>query len=500
MRVNNPIFPVDMPDPDVIRRGDTYYMVSTTMFYMPGGAILKSKDLVHWELVSYIFDKLADNAIYELKHGKHAYGKGQWATSLLYYKERYYACFVCHDMGKTFIYHTDDIEKSYWERYEMDEVFHDMSFLLWNGVPYLIYGNGDIGIVELREDLSGVAENGLRQILFSTPKEGMLLRCEGCRAYVRNGYLYLSFIDIPSKEVGSGQRRQLCYRSRNLLGPFEHRIIMDDDMGAGQRGVAQGSFIETKDGNWYAMLFQDRASVGRIPFLMPMSWEKDWPVLGVDGKVPFSFEIPMEEQEQKPWVVSDSFDHAENQLHILWQWNHNPIPECWSFTDRPGYLRLTTGQLAENLMDARNTLTQRTSEPACAFSVRMETDGLKEGDYAGFCAFQSLYGQIGVRVRDGKKEIVMTRRDGVKQLHEVTCDFVGDRISFMIVFDFRNFVDTADFFFCTDGEKWNQLGDTLCMQYTLDVFVGYRIGVFCYATRELGGYADFKDFSLLEII
>ena len=119
MRATNPIIWTDMPDPDIIRIGNTYYMVSTTMFLIPGGPVLRSKDLCSWEIVSYIFDTIEDNDIYNLKDGKNAYGKGQWATSLKYYRGKFYAAFTCHDLQKTFIYYTDDIEKavgtgSYW--------------------------------------------------------------------------------------------------------------------------------------------------------------------------------------------------------------------------------------------------------------------------------------------------------------------------------------------------------------------------------------------------
>lgn len=494
MIVNNPIIKADMPDPDVIRRGDAFYMVSTTMFFMPGAVVLKSKDLVHWEIASYIFDKLEENDIYELKNGKHAYGKGQWATSLIYYREQYYACFVCHDLGKTYIYHTDDIEKSFWQRYEIGEVFHDMSFLFWEDSVYLVYGNGAIGIVELEEDLSGVKKGGLRRVLFETPKEGMYLRCEGCRAYVRNGYIYLSMIDLPSAAAGNGRRRQVCYRSKQLLGPYETRIIMDDDMGLKGLGVAQGAFIESSQGDWYAILFQDRAAVGREPFLMPMRWEDDWPVLGIDGKVPRSFEIPLEEYTAKPLIISDSFAHETNCLELQWQWNHNPLEECWSFTQRPGFLRLTNGQIAAGLMDARNTLTQRTSESACSFFVELDAKGMKDGDYAGLCAFQSKYGQIGVKCCETEKKIVVTKRDEQKNITEEEAPFTGDRAFFRIDFDFKGFADTAEFFYSSDGKSWNRLGEALHMKYTLDVFVGYRIGLFSYGTKNLWGYADFRGF------
>ena len=294
MIVNNPIMWIDMPDPDLIRVGDTYYMVSTTMFVMPGGPILKSKDLYHWELVSYIFNTIEDNEIYRLEKGKHAYGKGQWATSLKYHNGRFYASFVCHDLQKTFIYYTENIEKSGWDRYVINDVFHDMSFLFDDdGRAYLIYGNGDIRIVELNENISGLKKGGINQLLFSTPTEDIGLRCEGCRTYKLNGYYYLLFIEWPRS--GNGRRRQVCYRSMSLLGEYERRIILDDDMGYQNNGVAQGALIDTVDGKWYTMLFQDHGAVGRIPYLLPVTWEDGWPVIGIDGKAPKSFEVPFEE-------------------------------------------------------------------------------------------------------------------------------------------------------------------------------------------------------------
>lgn len=501
MKVVNPIIQADMPDPDLLRVKDTYYMVSTTMFYTPGAPILKSKDLCHWEIVSYIFDILEDNDIYRLENGRNAYGKGQWATSLAFYKDRYYACFVSHGCGKTYIFSTDDIEKSYWERVEINEVFHDMSFLFWQGTPYLVYGNGEIRIVELKDDLSGIREAGLNRLLFQTSKDGMRLRCEGCRALIRNGYIYLLFIDWPKN---SG-RREVCYRSQSLEGPYEFRVLMDDECGFPGHGVAQGTLIDSESGEWYAMLFQDRGASGRIPFLMPAYWENDWPVLGVPKekkdsvgsfpwKIPDCFMTLFYEYHAAPVVISDSFCHEEDRLAIPWQWNHNPDPSGWSFIKRPGYLRLTTRHIASGLMDARNTLTQRTIEPGCICDVTMDTAGMKEGDYAGICALQGRYGQIGVSIIEGNKYLLLICKEKDGSLVKTVKQMVGNTVSLRIIFDYRNRRDKATFFYSYGKNEWVQLGDTLDMEFTLDVFVGYRIGVFCYAGKNVGGYADFKEF------
>lgn len=503
MEVRNPIIGADMPDPDLLRVEDTYYMVSTTMFYTPGAPILRSKDLCHWEIVSYVFDTLEDNEIYRLENGRNAYGKGQWATSLTRYQGRFYACFVSHDCGKTYIFSTEDIERSGWDRVEIGEVFHDMSFLFWEGTPYLVYGNGKICIVELEADLSGVKEGGLRRVLFETAKEGMRLRCEGCRALVRNGFLYLLFIDWPE----NGGRREVCYRSRSLEGPYEFRVLMDDDCGFPGHGVAQGTLIDSEAGDWYAMLFQDRGASGRIPFLMPAHWEEDWPVLGTerpeegDGAangaariIPERFQTPFPPYPARPLVISDSFRHEENRLELPWQWNHNPIPSCWSFTERPGWLRLTTGHVASGLLDARNTLTQRTLEPGCCCRVTLDSSGMKEGDYAGLCALQGRYGQIGIAVENGKKYICCLQKEPDGSILESRKPAPGEVVRLQIVFDYRDRADKAYFAFRTAAGDWEMVGKPLDMVFTLDLFVGYRIGIFCYALKSAGGHGDFRDF------
>ena len=72
----NPVTRMDYPDPDVIRVGDTYSMVSTTMYFMPGCEILRSYDLVHWDHVCYVYDRLDSTPAQCLKDGENIYGCG----------------------------------------------------------------------------------------------------------------------------------------------------------------------------------------------------------------------------------------------------------------------------------------------------------------------------------------------------------------------------------------------------------------------------------------
>lgn len=489
--VNNPVLWADVPDVDVIRSGNAYYMVSTSMHSMPGCPIMKSEDLAHWEIVSYVFEKLEDNDGHNLAGGHHIYGKGSWAASLREHNGKYYVCFSCNDTRSFYVFTTDDIESGSWERHVIDGLRHDPGLLFDDDRVFVVYGNGNIRITELTADATALKPGGVDRLLFETEREGIGLRCEGCHAYKIDGYYYLFFIDWP--RVGHGRRRQLCYRSRELLGPYEHKVVLDDDMGYHNKGVAQGGIFQTPDNEWYAMLFQDHDAVGRVPCLVPVTWSDGWPVFGHEGRVPVRFEVPFPESTAKPLVISDEFDYDKDRLALNWQWNHNPDNELWSVIEKPGYLRLRTGALAESILRARNTLTQRTEGPACTAETLLDLSALQPGDHAGLVALQSQFGTVGVKVgEDGAQRVQMcvNRGDGGEEaVEQVLLD--GDRIYLKIHFDFADSVDRAYFYYSVDGNDWLAIGRPLEMKYTLDHFMGYRFGLFNYATLQPGGMADF---------
>ncbi|CAI6077415.1 glycoside hydrolase family 43 protein [Cohnella sp. JJ-181] len=492
--VTNPILWADVPDVSVIRVGSVYYMVSTSMHAMPGCPIMKSANLMHWELVNYVFGTLEDNDAHNLRDGKGIYGNGSWAASLRYRDGVFYVAFSCNDMNRFYVYRTADIEQGPWERSVIEGLHHDPSLLFDDGRVYVIYGNGDIRIRELTEDASSPLEGGLDRQLFETDREGIGLRCEGCHAYKLNGYYYLFFIEWPN--VGHRRRRQLVYRARSLLGPYERRIVLDDDLGYRNNGVAQGGIVDTPEGEWYAMLFQDRDAVGRVPCIVPMRWEDDWPALGEDGKVPEKLEAPQPRSASKPLVISDEFVYGSNKLALNWQWNHNPDDELWSVTERPSWLRLATGVIADRIERARNTLTQRTEGPSCVGTTLLDAAGMKAGDRAGIVALQSSFGTVGLWTgENGERSVAMCVRgeDGREEIVE-RLPYESERIGLRIEFDFRDGADMAVFAFSADGVAWRTIGRPLKMKYTLDHFMGYRIGLFNYATREIGGFADFDYF------
>lgn len=490
----NPAIFADVPDASMIRVGDTYYMSSTTMHMSPGLPIMKSKDLINWQLVSYCYDTLVSNDDMNLENGKSTYGRGSWASSIRYHKGTFYVSTFAATSGKTHIYTTQNIEKGPWKEISFRPSLHDHSlFFDDDGKIYMLYGNRKLTLVELNADLSGIKEGEVNQVVVESstkPTDSIAASNlgEGSQLFKVNGKYYLFNITWPR----GGMRTVVIHRADKITGPYEGRIGLQD------LGVAQGGLIDMPDGTWYSYLFRDYGAVGRIPYLVPVKWENGWPVLGVNGKVPATLDLPPSKGLIPNIVASDEFNRktGERVLPLVWQWNHNPDNKLWSVTVRKGYLRLTTGRTDTSFYFAKNTLTQRTIGPVCTGSTSLDISNMKDGDFAGLCLLQKNYGLVGVRMNGSNKSIVMINATGGKPVEAAEIPLTQKTIYFKAECDFTERKDVADFFYSLDGKTWLPIGTQLKMAYTLPHFMGYRFGLFNYATKNTGGYVDFDWFRI----
>ena len=502
----NPVLWSDCPDPDLIRVGDDYYLVTTTMHLMPGAPIMHSKDLVNWEIVSYIFDRLEETPYYSMEGGT-VYGRGQWATSLRYKDGRFFAYFTPNDQPpKGWVYSTTDPKTEKWELYSVLPHFHDASFFFDdNGKAYMVYGSG--AIRELKPDLTGVQEGGLDMQLFERDSEENSL-LEGSRMIKKDGKYYLLMISWPR----GGIRREVCYRADRIEGPYEKKVILETPFGGLGAGVAQGTIFDTPEGEWYGFIFQDRDGLGRAPMLMPCTWVDGWPMLGdKDGKVPERMQKPLQGEPVKGITKSDDF--KEGKLGLHWQWNHNPVDDAWSLSERPGYLRLKTNKVVESIYTARNTITQRMEGPQSTATVCIDLKGMKDGDVAGFSAFNSDAAVLGVSMKDGAKTLTLTEESvrlhphnkevlDVKKKVAAEVPLKKDRIWLRIDADFRpgETRDIAKLWYSLDGKEWNRIGEDYRMRFDWQrFFMGTKFAIFNYATEEAGGYVDVDYFDYRKI-
>ena len=492
-QAQNPIIFADVPDLSIIRVGATYYMSSTTMHMSPGLPIMKSTDLVNWKIINYAYDTLADIPELNLTEGKSTYGRGSWASSLRFHNGMYYVTTFAQTTGETYIFKTTAIEKGKWQRVSFKPDYHDHSlFFDDDGKAYLIYGAGKIKLVELNADLTGIKEGVPEKVIIENASEpagnNIMLASEGSQLFKIKGKYYVFNICWPQ----GGMRTVIIHKADNINGPWEGKIGLQD------LGVAQGGLIDTPDGRWFSYLFRDFGAVGRIPYLVPVKWEDCWPILGENGKVPEKLNLPASKGLIPNLVASDEFNRKRGQetLPLVWQWNHNPDNALWSLKERKGYLRLKTGRIDTDFLLARNTLTQRTIGPTSSASVSLDISKMKEGDFAGLSALQKEYGLVGVQVEEGKKSIVMVNTIKDKAVEVQRIPLNQNQVYFKIDCDFTNKKDEAHFFYSLDGKAWNPIGETLKMKYTLPHFMGYRFGLFHYATKNAGGYVDFDWFRI----
>lgn len=502
--MKNPILWMDYPDPDVIRVGNTWYMINTTMHLMPGGEILRSGDLTHWEHVTWLYEVLEDSPGARLEDGKGIYSAGMWAATLRYHSGRFYVIFVSNDtreQGVSFLFTAENIEGP-WEKRKISGFYHDCSLLFDEDRAYIVSGNGQLRLTEMLPDLSGPKPGGINKIIV-TDTDYVSLKCEGVHFYKINGKYYI--FGIHWLKYGSKRRTEVCYIADRVDGPYAGNNVLDDDMGYHNAGVAQGALTDTPDGRWFAMLFQDHGAVGRVPVLMPVTWDGEWPVFGNNGKVPLHIETGYEDPQRiyVPLYGSDGFDYAPGEaLKSYWQWNHIPDPEGWSLTECPGKLRIRSRKTVKDIQLASNMLGQRCVGPRCEADVLMDFSALKDGDRAGLCVMQGLYAWIGAACENDKRYLVMAERDPEKKdktsgtgAECVRIPLDGNTVRLKAKCDFVDNRDTVELLWL-NGTEWKTLGPKHKLFYTLEHFMGARLCLFMYSEKETGGWADFDDFRL----
>lgn len=510
-----------MPDPDVIRADDTFYMISTSMHFFPGAEILRSYDLINWEHACFVYDRLDSTPAQRLEGDGYIYGKGMWAASLRYFEGTYYVVFVCNDTQKTYLYRSLSIEGP-WTKSCIEGFYHDCSLLFDEGRSYLVYGNTEIYLTELNEEMNGPKEGGLHRLIVSD-KGNPNLGYEGSHLYRINGRYYLFLIHSKRSEW---KRTECCFVSDSLEGEFTGGEIFDDSMGFGNSGIAQGGIVEGPDGTWNAILFQDRGAVGRIPMLVPVTWKEDEngkpvPVFGKDGKAlpEFSLESYKEGYSYGSLYGSDDFRYDPSKMHgedpahygcfgfkSFWQFNHEPDLSLISTDPEKGRLIVKTDRTVRNIFHTKNILTQKMTFPECEAVVTVDASGIGNGDFAGLSAFQGDYALVGICKENEKYYARMCSytnpSDDVWKLGEepAQCEEKTEikepELKVSVRAHFGASPSEPDLVQCyvyINGEK-KKIGSDHKLRFRLDHFTGCRFGLFVMSERSAGGNAAFSDF------
>ena len=379
-----------------------------------------------------------------------------------------------------------------WDMKKLSRIYYDPGMLFDNGKVYVACGINDIKICELDEQFNFKQEKSV------VTREGSGL--EGCHLYKIGDYYYIY------ATYGGWPSGQVVFRSQNIFGPYEERVVLEKTINNKPNTIHQGALIETPTGDWWTIMQEDVGCLGRFPNLQPVKWTQGWPVVGNRG-VPYT-------STTKPatgaFAMREALPTNDNfrsfPLGMQWQWNHNPDDAAWSLFERQGWLRLRTSEPVTRLTQARNMLTQRifAYEKAPSIgTIRLDASHLQEGDHAGICIFQDPYAMLAVRVQDGQKQLIW-RQDTLRIHDNFTPTEQVETVDIDSVVYLRASVSCStsktQFYYSLDNVNYQPIGGETSLGFSLTVFVGARFGLFCYATQGSSeGYADFDWFTTEDI-
>lgn len=156
MTFRNPVIWEDLPDPEVIRVRDTFYMSASSFAFSPGAPVLESKNLVDWTYIGHSVPELAFGDRFYL-NGQHtgAYVKGVWASSMRYRESNktFYWYGAIQGTEKTFIFTAQDPKHPWNLLGSIDKFYYDLGLLIdHDDTFYLAYGTKDIYVAQLSPD------------------------------------------------------------------------------------------------------------------------------------------------------------------------------------------------------------------------------------------------------------------------------------------------------------------------------------------------------------
>ncbi len=505
----NPVLHADYSDPDAIRVGEDYWMTASSFCHVPGLPILHSRDLVNWTLVNHALPALVPTEHFT----KPRHGEGVWAPALRYHAGRFWIVYPDPDFGLYVI--TAEDPRGTWSEPHLllagRGLIDPCPFWDEDGRAWLIHGwaksrsgiNNLLTLHEISPDGSRVLDEG-RVVIDGNLMPGWTT-IEGPKLYKRDGWYY---VFAPAGGVGEGY--QAVFRSRDIGGPYENRIVLAQGR-TPINGPHQGAWVTTPGGQDWFFHFQEMPAHGRVVHLQPMHWRPDgWPVMGDDADgdgtgepvlVHTKPDLPL--QPAREPATSDDF--AAGQFGRQWQWQGNPDAD-WilprAVNEAGLRLRAVPATEPGSLWSATNLLMQKLPAPAFTAQTTLVLDGVAADARAGLIVFGYDYGWIGLSARaDGGQELVQVHcaradKGGVETVVATLPWQAGQAVELRVQVE----ADLACRFYFRpvkgDSAPFATLGEPFTASSSR--WVGAKVGVFCRSAPgfRTAAHADFGSFSV----
>ncbi len=480
MRIVNPVIYGDYSDPDAIRVGDDYFMISSSFTSTPIIPVLHSKDLTRWEIIGHVADNLPFDKYDEVQHGC-----GAWAPALRYHDGMFY-CFVPLPDEGIFVYRTRDIYGKWDEPVCIDSVpGHIDPCPLWDedGRVYMVYAyaksrvgfNSKLHVCELNSEITGIIDEGMD--VFDGQESQPTI--EGPKFYKRNGYYY---IFAPAGGVTEGW--QTVLRSENIYGPYEEKIVLETG-DTEINGPHQGALVDTPLGEEVFIHFRDMGTAGRIIYMQPVSWQQDWPIIGENGKPLREFSIYGDPDRRKydRGISNPGINESElirdGHLSPVWQWNANHKPD-WALVQEDqlcirSVSAVGRGQKESMLVNLPNLLLQKVVAENFSAGVHMDLSRMEIGDESGMVVAGDRYAAIAVRKNEKSFSLIIKSGDRIKEKEIETIAYDMGAI--------RSIGLRVDFFGAEVRLAWAVIGDFFAgipgsFEVSAGRWVGARFGLY----------------------
>lgn len=500
----NPVLHADYSDPDVIRVGDNYYLTSSSFEDVPGLPILHSKDLVNWEIIGHALARLTPIAHFSATR----HGEGVWAPSIRYHKEEFYLYYPDPDFG-IYLVKAKNAAGPWTDPILVAEGKGLIDPCpLWDddGKVYLVHAYAGsragiksiINVKKLNSEGSKILDDGV--IVYDGHEIDQTI--EGPKFYKRNGFYY---IFAPAGGVSTGW--QLVLRSKNIYGPYERKVVMDQGSSP-VNGPHQGAWVQTQTGQDWFIHFQDKEAYGRVVHLNPMKWIDDWPVIGDDkngdgkGEPVLQWKKPNVNKTYQIQTPEESDEFDRITLGKQWQWMANSKPTWLFMNPAIGKLRLYSDNTVDsnrNLWSAPNVLLQKF--PADEFVVttkfKFTPNAKLQNEKAGLVIMGFSYASLALK----------SKEDGIYLVHTICKDAVkGNREIEKIILKIADPTiylkvkvisgSKCQFSYSLEGKNFINAGEEF--QAEVGRWIGAKVGLFCTRESQINdsGYADFDWFRI----
>lgn len=471
----NPILHGDYSDPDVIRIDSDYYLVTSTFHLSPSVSVLHSRDLVNWTFIGHVFDDLSRfHPNYGPDRMKN-YGDGAWAPAIRHHDGKFWVYLFDYEFGLYMA--TAKHPAGPWtpahQVLAKQKSTDPCPFWDDEGKMYITYANAhnhEPGGYDMI--LRGLSPDGK-----TFTDSGTIIHqgdvTEATKVLKINEFYYIFYCE----HFPGIHRAQMAMRSKNVHGPYEHRMLCkprgDNGINASQGGLVDDGkgnwwFIHHHGKNWWSEPHFDTKTnpLGRTLGLQPVTWVDDWPIIGTVeadgiGRALTGYQKPVQGGAVVRPQSSDEFDEAT--LSLQWHWNHAPRNEKWSLTERKGFLRLHASKtLGGGFKGACNSLLQRAmGDESDTVTTCLEVGGMADGEVGGLCVISKLQGLLKIVQENGHRFFQVQTGEEETRGAEITTDRVWLRAvskryrwQFSVSSDGVSYVDLGPAFTASGWAAW----------------------------------------------